>query len=251
MKTNYKDGKAEGMVHKRYENGKSSWKGQFKNGERNGSFKKWFQSGTLREKKFYKNGSREGLWVTWHSNGRKEREAVYRNDVREGVFKEWDFEGCEISKKLYEKGILLQSSSSFSTGKKKGKGSLDEKTGIYTHESWHENGNLRKKSFYDGKIKGKKIGIWKGWDDDGNKEFEQDFNKGGETTKYWKNGNVKSKTNWKAGKLNGLASYYSKDETLNCSGEHIDGKREGVWQVNGQNVNYSNGKRQSSNLDCI
>lgn len=112
----------------------------------------WYESGNKLAITNYSNNIENGIWKTWYENGNLKEEMTYKNGQLDGFFKNWS-----------ENGILL-GECYYHLGKENGR--CYEKYTIKP-EVFIYNGNYRE---------GKKIGVWKEWDLDGNLINSKKFN---------------------------------------------------------------------------
>ena len=79
-RTNYKDGRMEGLLTAWFENGDKEMEGYYKEGKLNGPYiSSWYSNGQKEEENNWKDGKLDGLWSVWYENGEKGSEAIYRN----------------------------------------------------------------------------------------------------------------------------------------------------------------------------
>ena len=95
-RTNYKDGRMEGLLTAWFENGDKEMEGYYKGGKLNGPYiSSWYSNGQKEEENNWKDGKLDGLWSVWYENGEKGSEAIYRNGELISK-KEWDPDGTPI-----------------------------------------------------------------------------------------------------------------------------------------------------------
>ena len=242
-----------------YENGvkEGSWKGWFKNGQKkyvlqyqddlkHGLYTEWGEFGRLTKDIEYdngiplseylvtydgegyteinrRNGELSGSWIKWYSNGKKCEEGVYKYGKKGGLWTGW----FKNENKKYQTKYI--------------DGEID---GLYTE--FDNKGRLIKNINYDnGKILSEYHMLR---DNSGSIEFhKKDGVLDGKWTRWYINGNIAEKGNYKNG--NGLWEgwYVSNAKQFNC--EYENGDKVGTfqeWDVRGElikKIDYNRGKR--------
>ena len=140
----------------------------------------------------YKNGKQHGPEEWFHDNGQLERKANFKNGKQHGPEECFDEDGNLESKGIYKNGKLI-TSEGWHKGQLTDKSydyESDELIGGTTHESFHENGQLRMR---------------KNWIDDLNHGFSEE---------YYENGQLDSRENYNYGVREGLGEKFHENGQL-------------------------------------
>ena len=201
---------------------------QFINGLEEGISPVFDTTGLLREIVNYRKGfvmtrealnrydresKKNGYWKTFYDDWTVHTECYYRHGLRDGFYKEYDEKGNlkKITKFVNDVEQVLES---------------DQKPLVVQHE-YYSNGKVRREaSFRDGK----REGVWRDFDEDGNVIKSQTYKNGvlvGE-------GIVDTD-----GKRRGEYKEFYPDSTLRAEGLFIGGERSGDWKFY-----YHNGQLQ-------
>ena len=78
-KTNYKNGKENGLYESYHENGQLKLKGNFKNGEVDGLIERYFENGQLGSRQNYTDGEKDGLQQIYKRNGKLIKSQCYQD----------------------------------------------------------------------------------------------------------------------------------------------------------------------------
>lgn len=87
--TEYKKGKKEGVLQKRYEEGQISYRAIYVNGKRDGVVRSWWRNGKLRSEGTFKEGVIEGVQQQWYSSGALFKRMTYVEGREEGMQTAW------------------------------------------------------------------------------------------------------------------------------------------------------------------
>jgi antitoxin component YwqK of YwqJK toxin-antitoxin module len=66
-----------------FNNGQLNIKSNYKDGKLNGLFKTWYPNGQLRLKRYFINGKPKGLWQEWDNNGNLIAEIMHNTEDEE------------------------------------------------------------------------------------------------------------------------------------------------------------------------
>lgn len=163
--------------------------------------------------RYDREGKRHGYWKTFFDDWSLHTECYYKHGLREGFYKEYDEKGNlkKIIKFVNDVEQVLEP---------------DMKPLIVQHE-YYPNGKVKREaSFRDGK----REGVWREFDEDGNVINSQTYHNGGLVSE----GVVGTD-----GKRRGEYKEFFADSTLRAEGLFIDGLRSGEWKFY-----YQNGKLQ-------
>lgn len=197
---------------------------QYKNGFEEGLSPVFDTTGTLQEiityrkgfiikrevlNRYDKEGKRHGYWKTFYDDWSLHTECYYRHGLRDGFYKEYDKNGNLKKITKYANDIeQIQES--------------DLKPLIVQHE-YHPNGQVKREvSFRDGK----REGIWREFDENGNVLRSQTYKKGALLSE----GVVGTD-----GKRRGEYKEFYADSTLRAEGEYLNGEKTGEWRYYYQN----------------
>lgn len=163
--------------------------------------------------RYDREGKKHGYWKTFFDDWTLHTECYYKHGLREGFYKEYDAKGNlkKITKYVNDVEQVLEP---------------DMKPLIVQHE-YYPNGKVKREaSFRDGK----REGVWRDFDEEGNVINSQTYHKGGLVSE----GVVGTD-----GKRRGEYKEFFADSTLRAEGLFIDGLRSGEWRYY-----YQNGKLQ-------
>lgn len=217
-------------------------------GWRRGEWKKFASNGKLVEVSNYdKNGNLDGPWQSFYKDtGAKEILGTYDRGRQVGT---WET--------FFENGQLKSSKDHFVMGSK------------YPRKEWYPNGQLKLEGAND--HKGKPIGEWKSYRDDGKLvqritygisgqegavsgfktyresgllEEEGYWNESkqlqGELTAYYSDGSVARRAHYEAGKLNGAYKSFHANGKPSAEGTYLADTKQGLWKEY-----YDDGKQRS------
>ena len=163
--------------------------------------------------RYDREGKKHGYWKTFYDDWSLRTECYYRHGLRDGFYKEYDEKGNlkKITKFVNDVEQVL---------------TADQKPLVMQRE-YYPNGRVKREaSFRDGK----KEGVWREFDEDGNVINSQTYQKGALVGQ----GIVGTD-----GKRRGEYKEFYPDSTLRAEGLFIDGLRSGEWKFF-----YHNGKVQ-------
>jgi len=163
--------------------------------------------------RYDREGKRHGYWKTFYDDLSLHTECYYRHGLRDGFYKEYDEKGNlkKITKFVNDVEQVL-------TG--------DQKPLVVQREYFPSGKVKREASFRDGR----REGVWREFDEDGNVVNSQTYKKGALVSE----GVVGTD-----GKRRGEYKEFFPDSTLRAEGLFIDGLRSGEWKFY-----YQNGKIQ-------
>ena len=163
--------------------------------------------------RYDREGKKHGYWKTFFDDWSVQTECYYRHGLRDGFYKEYDEKGNlkKITKYVNDVEQVLES---------------DMKPLVVQHE-YYPNGKVKREaSFRDGK----KEGVWREFDENGNVINSQTYKK----DVMIGQGIVDTD-----GKRRGLFKEFYPDNSLRAEGLFVDGQRSGEWKFY-----YQNGKVQ-------
>lgn len=163
--------------------------------------------------RYDREGKKHGYWKTFYDDWSVHTECYYRHGLRDGFYKEYDQKGNlkKITKYVNDVEQVMEPSM---------------KPLVLKHE-YYPNGKVKREaSFRDGK----REGVWREFDEQGNVIKSQTYNKGALVGE----GIVGTD-----GKRRGEYKEFYPDSTLRTEGLFIDGLRSGEWKFY-----YHNGKLQ-------
>ena len=163
--------------------------------------------------RYDREGKKHGYWKTFYVDWSLHTECYYRHGLRDGFYKEYDEKGNlkKITKFVNDVEQVL---------------TADQKPLIVKREYYPDGRVKREASFRDGK----REGVWREFDEDGNVINSQTYQKGALVGQ----GIVGTD-----GKRRGEYKEFYPDSTLRAEGLFIDGLRSGEWKFF-----YHNGKVQ-------
>ena len=175
------------------------------------TYKKGFVMTREAINRYDREGKKHGYWKTFFDDWSVRTECYYRHGMRDGFYKEYDEKGNlkKITKYVNDVEQVLES---------------DMKPLIVQHE-YYPNGKVKREaSFRDGK----REGVWREFDEQGNVLNSQTYQKGVLVGQ----GIVDTD-----GKRRGLYKEFYPDSTLRAEGVFVEGQRSGEWKFyyhNGQ-----------------
>lgn len=173
--------------------GREIGKGEYDHGT--GMATIWYPMGNPRSIEYFKNGRRDGISKLYYKSGQLHRVQEYKDGKTSGIHKEYAPDGTLDYSAVNDHGIVDRNW--YKTGMPRIDQSAEkslswDKAGLVTFEGFYD---IRKcpncrreglyKEYYDnGKIKlkgefrnGKKVGTWTGYNEDGTKAYEQDYDR--------------------------------------------------------------------------
>ena len=175
------------------------------------TYKKGFVMTREAINRYDREGKKHGYWKTFFDDWSVHTECYYRHGMRDGFYKEYDERGNlkKITKFVNDVEQVVES---------------DMKPLVVQHE-YYPNGKVKREaSFRDGK----REGVWREFDEQGNVLNSQTYQKGVLVGQ----GIVDTD-----GKRRGLYKEFYSDSTLRAEGVFVDGLRSGEWEFyyhNGQ-----------------
>lgn len=175
------------------------------------TYKKGFVMTREAINRYNREAKKHGYWKTFFDDWSVRTECYYRHGMRDGFYKEYDEKGNlkKITKYVNDVEQVLES---------------DMKPLIVQHE-YYPNGKVKREaSFRDGK----REGVWREFDEQGNVLNSQTYQKGVLVGQ----GIVDTD-----GKRRGLYKEFYPDSTLRAEGVFVEGQRSGEWKFyyhNGQ-----------------
>ena len=185
--------------------------------------------------RYDREGKKHGYWKTFYDDWSLHTECYYRHGLRDGFYKEYDEKGNlkKITKYLNDVEQILEG---------------DQKPLIVKHE-YYPNGKVKREaSFRDGK----REGVWREFDEEGNVINSQTYKKGalvgegivgtdgkrrsynegqpdGFWTWYYDNGQKQIEEQFYKGQPNGPYKEYDAKGNVIVSGTYFDGMKNGKW----------------------
>lgn len=201
-----------------------------------GDYQAWYENGNLKVKEEYKNGKRIGLSEKYFENGKKDREGTYR-----------------LIHKVTSDYLLVSLANI----------TIDAISVLDgTYKEWHENGNLKKESFYikgvqEGEVKEyhengyllarysvineKKEGVYERYHENGEVDvlgYYANNEKEGKWAEKYPNGNLKFEEVYKSDKrIDQTWTSYHENGEKKEEGEYQKARKNGPWKAwheNGQ-----------------
>jgi len=153
-RTNYKNGKLDGLQEGWYKNGQAKYRTNYKDGKLDGLQEAWYanpsiQGGQLEYRTNYKDGKLDGLWEAWYADGQREYRWNYKDDEPDGPWEYWYAGGQPEYRFNYKDG---------------------KQDGL--QEGWYADGQDKYRTNYKD---GKRDGLQKGWYADGRPKYVQEY----------------------------------------------------------------------------
>ena len=187
--------------------------------------------------RYDREGKKHGYWKTFYDDWTVHTECYYRHGLRDGFYKEYDEKGNlkKITKFVNDVEQVLES---------------DQKPLVVQHE-YYPNGKVRREaSFRDGK----REGVWRDFDEDGNVIKSQTYKKGvlvgegivdtdgkrrGEYKEFYPDSTLRAEGLFVGGFRSGEWKFYYHNGKLQEIGSYIEGQPDGAWTWY-----YDNGQKQ-------
>ena len=187
--------------------------------------------------RYDREGKKHGYWKTFYDDWTVHTECYYRHGLRDGFYKEYDEKGNlkKITKFVNDVEQVLES---------------DQKPLVVQHE-YYPNGKVRREaSFRDGR----REGVWRDFDEDGNVIKSQTYKKGvlvgegvvdtdgkrrGEYKEFYPDSTLRAEGLFIGGERSGAWKFYYHNGQLQEIGSYIEGQPDGAWTWY-----YDNGQKQ-------
>jgi len=204
-KYTYKDGKY-GLYEQYGKDGQLIAKGNYKDGKKDGLYEYHYPS--LTEKTNYKDGKKNGLQEEYFINGKLIRKAMWKDDMKDGLSHWYYKDGQLKSRTRYKANYEFSNYRNGLTEKYYKDGQLKEKTNYkegykVLEKRYHRNGQLTLIKRYKANYEAEYVPY-----------SGDDKNRNGLTEEYYKDGQLKEKTNYKYGKKDGLCEFYYENGQL-------------------------------------
>ncbi len=226
-KTNYINGKVNGLSEAWYENGNRWLVQHYADDELEGSQASYYYNGNMHILNNYKKGKKEGSQKEYNSKGYVYYTTSYSDDKENGQVITY-FEGGQVKEEF-----------AYQNDKKEG-----------TYKSYFENG----KTDTEGKFAAdKKQGLWKSYYAGGavkeNTTYKNDEITG-EFTMYYENGNLSRKGNYTRKKVDGKVEDFDDDGKLYSSALYDNGKLKEIVFYNkaGQVISSTTTRKGAANI---
>lgn len=182
-------GKRQGEWKEYYLSGELRCQGKYSNGNREGKWKFFYPDGKLEQEGEYRKGKYEGKWLWYHPDGSPWRDEDYASGKEEGPAIEWTPKGDTVA------------IGSFIEGEREGKWMI-------FYGDYREEGNYQD---------GKRVGTWKGINDEGKKIYEGAFvddREDGRHLWYYPTGKIWIDGRYSFGDKDGNWMYYNEEGIL-------------------------------------
>ena len=137
-RSNYKDGRQDGLSEGWHENGQMSERGNYKDGDRLGLYEGWHENGQMSYRVNYKDGRQDGLSEGWYENGQRSKRGNTKDGEWDGLYEAW-----------YENGQIGE------------RGNYKEGSMEGLHEKWYKNGQIA------ARMNVKDGSLWERWYENG------------------------------------------------------------------------------------
>ena len=251
-----------------FENGGLYQSGYFKRDQQDGIWKTYYKNGLLSSIGAMENGNLLGSWTNYYENGQIESKIEYLPDNKTLIEDVWDIKGTQLVSngnglyKTFSKTGQLLIIGQVENGIKTGKWTIYFENGKKKEEGIYENEIYRIINSWD--LNGFQIiiegeGIYKAYYPDSESiletgKVEKGLREGEWVIYHDSSNNVYQKQNYKNGKLTGFQEIFFESNQPYCSGEMIDGQKEGEWNWYFENgnisstVNFSEGKKEGEQI---
>jgi antitoxin component YwqK of YwqJK toxin-antitoxin module len=201
------DGRWDGLVVLRWDNGHLKEENEYKRGVRNGKCNQYWKNEMPKLVSNYKDGTLDGPFVDYRFGPeKKSREGAYAAGKEDGPWKEYDENGIVVSEGPYAAGV---------------------KQGLWIHR--HPSGKTKTE---DGYRDGQLDGTCREYSEAGVLIAEANYKAGksdGLRVEWFPSGVKRSETTYAAGLPNGRSTVWFETGAKQVEGEMKDGKRNGRW----------------------
>lgn len=206
-KSNFKNGKKEGLSQTFYLSGRVEYEMYFKNDLKNGMYKKFYQYHGLKEKGYHINDKRQGPYIEYYQNGNKKTVCNFKNDKLEGKYIEYH-PNKQIHRKCFYKN--------------------DNNYGLY--ETYYDNGQIRSKYYTINHQIDDYTHACKRWHKNGNKDLESrgyryKFFNTRILKEWYSNGKIKNIFNMNDNRKHGLYRSWHSNGKIHEVSRYFKGKR--------------------------
>lgn len=247
---NFKNGKRDGKFTCLYPNGSKKYEIDYTDGEINGKYLSYNRLGDITESATYIKGEIDGKTVAYYDGKAIKSEATYSNGKAQGSVKKYYSDGKLEEEIVYQNGKMVKSFAYRPSGKKDTESVYDDKGELELFTLFDKNGekyfdekfksgelksglqysktnpkpveiNLTKKAFAINSLNDKT-------------EIAGNFEKGrkaGEWKYFYTSGNLKSKSNFSQGKLEGLFQTYDRNSLIASTSHYANDTISGLKEV--------------------
>jgi antitoxin component YwqK of YwqJK toxin-antitoxin module len=247
------------LLHGTYKEYKTSiliYQGDYTYGARDGLHTSYRDDGTLQQTATYESDVLDGAWAQYHTNGNTQlrgnydrglktgtwveywvngglRESTdYLADYRDGVYERWDEQSRRTLRENYRGGIRDGLSETFTAGVLSSSTVYSDGAEVGPRKEYYPNGQLASNTPLD--EFGRLEGLVTRYFADGQVSLKSNFRAGlqhgsGET--FYQDGPRASLTNSSAGRLNGSFRTWNSRGQLSQSGSYSDGAKCGTWGI--------------------
>lgn len=240
---NYINDREEGQWAAYYDDGQLVQNGPMVLGKKNGSWKTYYPNGQVQSEGEMKEGLNEGLWKTWKENGNPDSEIRYEAG-EPGFINYWNLKDEQVIKsgngyfKEYNAEGVLLIEGKITNQKRTGPWTVYYEDGSKQEEGDHINDTYKlinswKPDETQGVMNGN--GKYESYNADGSMLTEDGTIQDGLREGTWHNyspltGSPITRSNYKAGELEGLQSTYDEDGMLSTEGIMTKSKETGEWK---------------------
>lgn len=236
-------------------NGRIVAKGFYNQGKRHGKWERFYLKGQKMIEGSFLNDRKHGEWTYHHANGQLRTKAEFRMDQPNGQWVSFDAAGNKAAERLYEEGGIKQAIAYYPSGNVAYNIEYEVRDSVnYRSESFYFDDNARLYKYQEFK-EGKLDGLYRTYHAKGNVWEELEYEEGklifvrqmatwngqpmptgtladgnGELRRYYPDGIIFSKVNYKNGLPNDSATYYEENGFVRARGTYRDGKLTGTWE---------------------
>lgn len=212
------DNRKQGVSTFYYENGKIGSKGNFDRDREQGLWTYWYEDGNKMQEGAFDNGAKSGNWKHYYSNGKQSEEILYKDSLSYIIYF-WN----EASEQLVKEGSgkLI---TYYDNKEKSAEGEIRD--GLYNGDwtTWYEDGKLKNQGIYN---KGSYT-LKDSWDSQGKLMVK---NGNGYHKDLYENDVVATECLYRDGKLHGLLTTRSMENTLTSEINYANGKCNGKYKI--------------------
>lgn len=187
LEENWRQGVLHGDSFGQHRDRGRAFKGTWDNGLRTGVWIWWHINGEIQRSGEYKDGKETGRWGEWHPNGELRRRGEYVQGRREGLWEEFDEAGEIVARREYQndmlsseehyfRGVVVQRRTQMQDGRLAAEWTVLEGNVKHGYEHrYHANGQESEGGAW---LNGKKEGIWRTWNEEGELKNAQTWKSG-------------------------------------------------------------------------
>ena len=214
----------------------------------------WFQPGIKWMEETFKNDKHDGTFRVFYPNGKRMFEMELKNSIANGKLTLWDTVGNIYLEENYvnrkKDGVFTEY---YSSGKKMSEKHYKVGVKRQLHEKkWRENGNLEYETNYN--EAGQHHGESLNYHENGKLHYRTFYDNGkqnGKNTYYYSSGQIQMSNNYKNDLLEGEYISWYVNGKISAKGNYKNNRREGCWEELSYDSIFSKGNYKLDEKDSI